>query len=306
MKANKFFAVAMAAIALVACKPNGGNEPENELKLDQASINIEPEAEATLTATIACEFTVDNEKVVALTPANDGKSVKIKGLAVGTAIVTAKAGTATKTCVVKVAKQAGPTPTGKEIKASEIYPIVMDGVTYEANESKIVASFQPNDVDQFLYVWEQTYVGGEAQGMNSMGNTEGYTSLVVTAVGWSGMGYNLNEGCPAMDAVRALRDKMVANPDQYIFHMAIKSTDNAEHTCYFLNTEKTTFKLNNDPENGGFKRDGAWHEIEIPVEQFINDIATADLSKGCNIFCVLSGGVQGTVLNLDAVYFYKK
>lgn len=303
MKANKFIAVALAALAVVACKKNEPVDPTTELTLDKTSVNLAIGAETTITASAACEFSVDKTDVLSLTPANDGKSALLKGLTAGTAIVTAKAGNLTKTCVVKVTKGGDdPTPSGKQLKGSKVWPIILDGITYEANESKIVASFQPNDVDQFLYVWEKTYEGGEAQGMNSMGNAEGYTSLVVTNVGWSGMGFNLNEGCEGMNAVRALRDEIVANPDQYVFHMAIKSTDQAEHTLYFLNTEGTTFKLG----PADFTRDGAWHEFDIELDQYAQAIATTDLSKGCNIFCALSGAVQGTVLNLDAVYFYKK
>lgn len=298
MKANKIVAFALATLALVACKKT---EPAADLSLSATSLAINVGDEQELSANIACTFEADNKAVVALTPATDGKSVKVKGLAEGTAIISATAAGASKTCVVKVSKGGGG-HGGKEIVASQLWPIVMDGVTYEANESKVVASFQPNDVDQYLYVWDDTYAGGEAQGMNSMGNTEGYTSLVVTSAGWSGAGYNLNEGCEGMTALRDLRTAILANPDQYFLHMAIKSTDQAEHTFYFFNTDATTFVLG--PSD--FKRDGAWYEFNIPMSQYAAAIDKADLSKGANIFVMLSGGVTGTVLNLDAVYFYKK
>ena len=229
----------------------------------------------------------------------------ITAISKGTTSISATAKGITKMCVVNVTEEGT-----AEVKGSQIWPIIMDGVTYEANQSKVVASFQPNDVDQWLYVWENTYAGGEAAGMNAMGNAEGYTSLVVGTVGWSGAGYNLNEGCPNMEKCRALRDAIVANPDQYFLHFAIKSTDQGSHTFYILNSDATKFVLGT-PFDGGtaienFTRDGKWYHYDIPLAQFATALANADLSKGANIFVMLSGGTPGVVLNLDAVYFYKK
>lgn len=229
----------------------------------------------------------------------------ITAISEGTTIISATAKGITKMCVVNVTEEGT-----AEVKGSQIWPILMDGVTYEANQSKVVASFQWNDVDQFLYIWENTYVAGEAAGMNAMGNAEGYTSLVVGTAGWSGAGYNLNEGSEGMTKCRELRDAIVANPDQYFLHFAIKSTDQGSHTFYFMNTDATMFVLGT-PFTGGmaienFTRDGKWYHYDIPLAQFATALANADLSKGANIFVMLSGGTPGVQLNLDAVYFYKK
>ena len=224
----------------------------------------------------------------------------VTAVSVGTTYISATANGITKMCVVDV----------YEVKGSKFWPVIMDGETLEANQSKMVASFQPNDVDQFLYVWENTYAGGWAQGMNAMGNAEGYTSLVVGTVGWSGAGYFFEEGCEGMKACRALRDSIVANPDDYFLHFAIKSTDQGSHTFYFMNTDATKFVLGT-PWFGGtaienFTRDGKWYHYDIPMAQFANALATIDLTKDANIFVMLSGGTPGVQLNLDAVYFYKK
>ena len=229
----------------------------------------------------------------------------ITAISKGTTIISATAKGITKMCVVNVTEEGT-----AEVKGSQIWPIIMDGVTYEANQSKVVASFQPNDVDQWLYVWENTYAVGEAAGMNAMGNAEGYTSLVVGTAGWSGAGYNLNEGSEGMTKCRELRDAIVANPDQYFLHFAIKSTDQGSHTFYFMNMDATKFVLGT-PFDGGtaienFTRDGKWYHYDIPMAQYATALANADLSKGANIFVMLSGGTPGVQLNLDAVYFYKK
>ena len=303
MKANKIFAIALAALALVACKPD--NNDVTALELSQTSATIKVGKSLTLTANVTVDSWTSNKPEVATVA--DGV---VTGVAEGTAIISATAGADTKTCVVKVEAENGGQGGSAAVKGSQIWPIVMDGVTYEANQSKVVASFQPNDVDQSLYVWENTYAGGEAAGMNAMGNAEGYTSLVVGTVGWSGAGYNLNEGCPNMEKCRALRDAIVANPDQYFLHFAIKSTDQGSHTFYILNSDATKFVLGT-PFDGGtaienFTRDGKWYHYDIPLAQYATALANADLSKGANIFVMLSGGTPGVVLNLDAVYFYKK
>ena len=186
----------------------------------------------------------------------------------------------------------------------------MDGATYAANESKIVASFQPNDVDQFLYVWENTYAGGNATGLNFAGNSEGYTALTVTA-GWAGAGFCLTEAGTGWQTAEALRAAIVANPDEYFLHMAIKSTDNYSHCFYSFGNEATKFVLGPTAVYDGaiyanFTRDGSWQEFDIPMSTYAAALATTPCVAGVNVFVTLTEGVVGAQLNLDAVYFYKK
>ena len=157
MKANKFFAVALAALTLVgfnACKPGQGGGSENpdqpgqeaELALDKTSLSLEVGEEATITATIEVSFESSNPAAATVTPANDGKSAKVTAVAEGNAIITAKSqGGQTKTCVVAVKKAGGEGGGGNAIVAKRIWPIILDGVTAEANASKIVADFRPNE-----------------------------------------------------------------------------------------------------------------------------------------------------------------
>ena len=114
MKANKIFAVALAALTLVgfnACKKaNNPDEPgkEGDLTLDKTSLNLEVDAEETITATIAVSFESSNPQVATVTPANDGKSAKVKAIAEGSAVITAKSqGGQVKTCIVAVKKKGG-------------------------------------------------------------------------------------------------------------------------------------------------------------------------------------------------------
>lgn len=329
MKVNfKYALMAFAALAMVACggdnkpedpnKDNPDSEKEAELVLSETSKSIEVEETFDLTATVAAEFAVNKEDVVQLVPGNDGKSVKVTGVGEGSVIITATTkGGQSKTCVVKVAKKEDPNQPAGALKGSKVWPIILDGDAYTANEDKIVASFQPNGDagnpdaggDQFLYVWENTYAAGDGESMNSLGNF-GYTSLTVVA-GWAGMGYCLTEKGTGWEAAKALNDAIVANPDQYALHLAIKSADNAAHCFYFMGSEDTKFVLGSKsvydgPVKADFTRDGAWHEFDIEMADYAAALAKADVTAGVNVFVALTEGTLGAMLNLDAVYFYKK
>ena len=312
MNANKFFAVALAALTLVgfnACKPDDPNTEEDALALNPTSLQLEIGEQATIEATVAATWESNDVSVAMVTPANDGgKSALVKALKEGNAVITAttKGGQA-KTCVVAVKK--GGQQGGGQLKGSQVWPIVLDGTTADANANKIVSTFAPNDVDQHLWLWEGTYDGGTATGLNFHGNNDGYCALVVTSVGWSGAGFCLDAGSAGLTGSEALRTAIVANPDDYFLHIAIKSTDQASHTFYIFGNDQTKFVLGSAVFDGGFvfsdfARDGAWHEFDIPMATFVSALASKPAES--NVFVMLSGGIQGTQLNLDAVYFYKK
>ena len=327
MKANKFFAVALAALTLVgfnACKPGqqggGSDNPdqpgqEATLALDKTSISLEVEGEETITATIEVSFESSDPTVASVTPANDGKSAKVTALKEGSAVITAKSkGGQVKTCVVAVKKKGGDQPQGgAQLKGSQVWPIALDGTTSEANASKIVADFRPNDVDQFLYVWEEgkVYEAGEGKGLNFHGNSDGYTALTVTNLGWAGAGFCLTDKGEGWKAAEDLRAAIVADPDSYFLHLAMKATDNYAHCFYFMGSEATKFVLGpksvyDGPIYADFERDGAWHEFDIPMASYASALADITRAAGVNVFVVLTEGVQGAQMNLDAVYFYKK
>lgn len=322
MKANKFVAVALTALTLVglnACKDKD-KEPEKEgeeteLALDQTSLTLEVGKTATLTATV--EATWESSDAGVAKVEGNGKTATVTAVKEGSAVITAKtAGGQAKTCVVKVdaasgGEGGGGGQSGASVKGSQFWPVIMDGVTLEANKSKMVASFQPNDVDQFLYVWDQTYEGGSATGKNFSGNTEGYTALVVTSVGWAGCGFCLTADGEGWKAAAALKDAIVAAPDDYFLHLAIKSTDNGSHCFYFMGSEATKFVLGKTSVYDGpiyedFARDGSWAEFDIPMSKYASALANAKVEAGVNVFVALTEGTQGLQLNLDAVYFYKK
>ena len=314
MKANKFFAVALAALTLVGFNACKQKEQPEALKLDPTSVTLKVGETATITANVAVtSWASNNEAVATVVPGNDGKSALITAVAAGNAIISATANGETKTCVVLVEK--GEDPSGdKKIEAKRIWPVILDGVTSEKYASLIAGDFRPNDVDNNLYIWAagETYAAGEGTGKNFFGNTEGYMALTVVAPqGWSGAGFNV-ANAESVAAAKELQAAIAANPDKFFLHIGIKATNAGNHQFYvFNNAEGRSFNIGTAAIEkgeviGDFPRDGEWYEFNVPMAQFATAIAGEVIGNDLNILCFLSGATVGAQLNLDAVYFYEK
>ena len=314
MKTNKFFATALAVLALVGFTACEQKNPVETLELTETSITLKVGDTHQLTANVAVEsWTSSNPAVAAV---SNGLVVAV---AEGTAIVSATAAGVTKTCVVLVTADAtqgngngNGNTTAAHVKGTKIWPIVLDAVTAEANASKIVGDLRIDDTNNFLYIWAagETYVAGEGTGLNFHGNTEGYVALTVAAPqGWSGLGFNLGEASAA--AAEQLRQAIVANPDKYFLHIAMKATTPGNHQFYTFHDAVTSFAVGTATIEkgqvvGDFVRDGSWAEFDVPMANFAAAMANLTFATGNNIFCALSGNATGSQLNLDAVYFYEK
>jgi len=193
-------------------------------------------------------------------------------------------------------------------RAAKIWPLILDETTVTQYEQYIAADFRPNDETNFLYNWENTYYAGDATGLNAFGHNEGYVALGVGSMGWSGAGFCLTEAGTSWQQAEALRQAIVANPNDYFLHIAIKSTDNASHCFYLYGNDATRFVLGNRVVYDGtvyqdFERDGKWHEFYIPMTQFANALSNTTAQAGVNVLAFLSEATPGVQLNLDAVYF---
>ena len=218
--------------------------------------------------------------------------------------------------------QGGETSSFACLNGSEYYPIIMDGTTSEKLGSKIVCDLRPDDVNKFLYVWSGTYTGNTANGLNFFGIAGDYTSLaVVNNTTWSGAGYFVTGNVDGFDKIANL------NNSGYYFHVAYKGAANVAHACYIAWGDGNIYRfvlgqgqtevegvmtqalkpINND---GTFVAN-EWNEYEFKLSDAGVDFThalsvNADGVPGTNVFCFLSGGAAGTVINLDAAFFYKK
>ena len=175
--------------------------------------------------------------------------------------------------------------------------VVIIGVSKEVHKAfeqfgTIKADYSVDDNVNFLYVWDNTYIGGTPSGMNSLGLTEGWFSFVVQNVGWSGCGFA---------GVAPGKDMSILDDDYYL-HIAFKSNGDAA----FPDNGSTIPVLEN------FPRDGKWYAYDIPMSVLKNfivgDVMFKDDPKAYkgNAVWFLSGGVAGTTLDFDQVFFYKK
>ena len=327
MKKLKIFstlaAVALLSMAFTACQ--GNNEPNNndpqqtdKLTVTPATAQMKVGDKLTVTANKTATWTVVSQTNAVTINATEGTTIEVTAVAEGGASLVATAGTEQEFCVITVASDGNQPTEGKTIEASEIYPVILDGVTFEANKDKVVADFRVNDETSHLYIWSagETYAEGEGSGLNFFGNNEGYVALTVAAAGWSGGGFNLDASYD--EAVNALIAKIVADPDNYYFHIGMKSVDQATHWLYLFGSTPgcdvvigsadfyDADKGVNHPATVNFNRNGAWQSIDVSMASMVADLATITISNGVNIVSFLSGGVTGTQLNMDACYFYKK
>ena len=323
MKKLLFFA--LAGLALVACKKSDSkSEPsptgDVTIALDKNQASIEVGKTITLVATVTPAGTAVTWESSAPAIATVANGV-VTGVAAGNAIITASAGDKNARCIVNVTNGGG--GDKPQMKGSQVWPIILDGETADALGNKLAVDFRPDDINKFLYIWEDTYTGGGAAGKNFYQTASGdgaFTSLMVTDKGWAGGGFCMTskEGeVPnnlLFKGMKDLAEAIVANPDEYFFHIAIKSTDNYNHCFYFFGNEGTKFVLGSNsvydgPVLGNFTRDGSWNEFDLPMTNYAAAMAqvVADAKyDGMNLFVFLTEGVQGAMLNLDAVYFYKK
>lgn len=202
------------------------------------------------------------------------------------------------------------------LKGSAYVPVVIDEESAKAIEKKIVADLRVDDVNNFLYVWSDTYVAGEGAGLNFYEGA-GYTSLVVGNVGWSGAGF-------IHEAAAGELEPFVNNDlDKWYFHLAYKTNDaTVAHRVQILwgpkdattdyafaiaadfNDNGTITKVVNPISNNGKVVANEWNEYEIPLKDMGIDFTQKLFAT--NYITVLSGGAAGTQLNLDAIFFYKK
>lgn len=182
---------------------------------------------------------------------------------------------------------------------------VSDGVK-DAMGDKVKADYRPGVSTNQMDIWEGTFSANTSAGVNSFGFPESYTDLSVGSAGWSGLGFESPAG---------LDYSML--DDSYFIHFAMKNDDVAAHNTYSIWVGGAKFALGNGgfmdggntyPKLGDFKRDGEWYSFDIPVK--VLKKLNPSAFDGCNaarfnIFSLLGGGITGTRVMLDNVFFYK-
>lgn len=203
-----------------------------------------------------------------------------------------------------------PEPEPLRPKNGDIWPIWLTGqaMAQAQAQNNLVYDFSNNSFDRNFYIWENTYTTSGDYGYNSYGEYQWYYTLTVGSEGWAGAGLSLI-GSDALTAANQLRRAIVADPEHFYLHIAVKASDNYSHAFNIFDSESTRFTLGSygiydAPVYDNFQRDGQWHEFNIPLAQYAEVLSNITPGEKVNIFTVLSEGVQGATINLDAIYFY--
>lgn len=317
VEVGEAYIVATADTKTARCKVTVFEEGQTVVTLDKVTAKIAVGETITLTASVTPE-----SKASELTWKSSNEAVAtvaggvVTGVAAGEAKIIAAVGEVSAEATITVT--GGDNPGGEEInhpslKGSEYFVYQLGGKAADQIADKIVADFRPNDDTKNLWIWDGTYAAGETSGKNFYGEAEGWVSLTVTSVGWSGFAYNCAD-LAELDKLAVIMDE----PDKYYLHLGMKSTDNASHLLFLDGTSgsgkvcigATAFVDNGisyEPA-GDFKRDGTWGEIEISMKTLIDQglVFGNNNEKGLNVLGFLSGPTTGTSLQYDAVFIYKK
>lgn len=314
MKISKFFALGLSAFMLVfaSCgSDDSGVVSPTAITLSSTTISVTEGAADTLTATLT-----PTDATGTITWASQNTAVAtvnggiVTGVAEGTTTIVATCGSLTATCAVTVSKAA---TENAALKGSDYYLIYMDDATATSLGSKVVADLRTDDVTKFLYVWDNTYAAGTCVGPNAFGEVDNWIYMIVQSVGWSGLGFN----CQDMTLLNKLAE-VTNNPNDYYLHIAIKGTSATSHLFGIDGTAgsaKVVLGPKSFTDNGttyqpyaDYTKDGEWNQIDIPVSYLTNQglSYTTGNTAALNIFWALSGGVQGTELQIDGIFFYKK
>lgn len=255
------------------------------------------DASAESWVTLDKNFT-DNTIKVSVT-ANDGEE---RGCDL---VVTAPDATTVK---IRIVQDEAVTLPDALTKGSAYYVIALDDYAFNAISDKVTADHRVDDINNFIYPWEGTYVPNTSvTGKNFYGIADPtWQSWAVADKGWSGMAFN-NKNFDITDI-----------DETWYFHMAIRASAGVHQVSIGGPTEYVMYC---GPKGGLYNKEagkavthecswgGQWLIIDEPVSNMFDAgwDAHAPSEAGENSVIVLSiGNPQGTVIEFDGVFFYKK
>ena len=324
MKANKIFAIAMAALALVACKKEPATVEVEKVELDQKTLTLEAGKDATLVATVTpagaatVAWTVDDDAVVSIVPANDGLSAKVVAVAEGQTIVTATAGSKSARCIVKVGAAAQENPFEALLQDKNYYVFNLGETAFEAIKSKVKDDFRidgeyvgetiPEETTCVLEIWGDTFGGGAGGGLNCFGHSgenDGYISLVSQ----TGEGWGL--GCGGLRVCHRTMDLSAVTGDYYLVIVYKTPANNAtDKTAKFTlySTNATGAEIAKEVSGN---TNGEWTLLEYKMSDFFAaglDWSTpwTESVKGAMYSIGLLINGIGNGLDVDAIFVYEK
>ncbi|MGY5355521.1 Ig-like domain-containing protein [Wenyingzhuangia sp. IMCC45467] len=291
----------------------GGGVPATGISINNTTLSLEEGETATLAAVVkpldaSGTVTWSSSSAAVATVDSNGLVTAVKE---GTASIAAAIGTFTAICEVTVTKEVI-VVDDETLDGSDYYVIQLDENSYNTISTKVTHDLRTDNDTKNLYVWENTFTGGNSVGSNFYGLDQDWISMVVGNVGWSGAGFNVAATYGDIDMTN-----LFDNPSDYYLHIGLKTGQAAGSYLFILTDGQAEAKIaiGNDFDDNGtvytsyapLVRDNTWNSIEIPVTH-LNTLGLYfnEPFQDVNILAVLAGGTQGTTFDMDAVFFYKK
>lgn len=308
---------AILSLQLVSC---GGDDEGGiatteitGVTLDQSTLSLEEEETVTLVSTLApvgaTGAIVWSSSDTSVATVNEGE---VTGVSEGTSNIVASIGAFTATCEVTVTKKVV-TLDHETLNGSDYYIVQMGEQSYNAISDKVIHDLRPSDDGvRNLFVWDNTLNGGNAVGTNFYGLDEGWVNFNVGTVGWSGAGYSVGSDSELIDMTR-----MFDNPEDYYLHIGLKTGQASSSYLFILSdgTSQARIAIGDDFNDNGttftsyqqLVRDNNWNSIEIPIT-YLNSLGLYynEPFNDVNVVAFLAGGITGTTVDIDAMFFYKK
>ena len=295
--------------------PKSKDDTTIKIKLSKSSIDdLEVGKTATITAIVEPEdadveykWSIDDEDIAKIANA-DEEEVVIKGVKAGETTLKVKVGDKSKSCFITVTKaKTDPVDNPEPIVNNYSYFVIsmpdadFDKIAEDALDMRV------NEADMFYYLWEGTYKTLEA--------SSGW-GVEVTDKGWSGLGFNYQNKTLLANMSKITED----NGEGWYFHISLKVNSTVPQIIGLGSESGTSgeykFAINGDYDDNGVitkkfadvPADGEFHDVEVPMTNAINAgaIYSNKPTQNPNLVFFLSGGVTGTQIYFDNIYFYKK
>lgn len=202
---------------------------------------------------------------------------------------------------------------------TQVFDLILaaeDVVTGLQNAGQKINDWRVDDVNRFLYVWDNTFTGGDGSypgcGYSDM-QFDGYSSLDVGTVGWSGAGFFMSAA--------GNQNTMHWNENTK-FHVSYRTASVAPASVAFViadgdnaGSAPAKVALGDSFNDGGAiyptigpKLSDEWQAVDISfadLKRFYPSFVwvNAEQWQG-NIVSILGGGVTGQNISLDCLYFH--
>lgn len=314
MKATKFFALAIAALGLVACGGHGDVEV-SKVSLDKSAVTLEVGGTAQLVATVepegaaAVEWSCQDESVATV------KDGLVTGVKEGSTIVVAKAGGKSASCLVTVGNTGGDEDVFSALlTGSDYYVIALDATSFEKIAGKVKDDFRingayvgseiPAEATSVLEIWNSDLSDANwptTSGLNCFGLNEGWIAMNAASCSWENM-------CGGIRQVHRTIDLTGVTPEHtfaIVYKTPASNTSSAVLTFTLYGSDGGKVEKNVNAQTNG-----EWTLIEwsmadlkkagLTFDSVIDGNATAFYALGITI----AGANQG--VEVDCAFYYKK